>query len=230
MSGPHCGLHTMRPSSNAVAVSTAQLYRIRMNQKIPKPQVGSPILPGVTDKNSSNEPESGTHRSVRIGNYRGKRPWSPDKAAARFWSRIDRSQLSPGGCWPWSRGHTTDGYGRIWFAGRDAQAHRVAWELANGPIQPGLVVRHKACDNRLCSDVAHMLLGSIADNIQDMVEKKRHAHGARVGGAKLTPVQIDDIRCRFRSGATRYLLAHSFGVTHRTICYIVRGERWKDVA
>jgi hypothetical protein len=201
MSGPHCGLHTMRPSSNAVAVSTAQLYRIRMNQKIPKPQVGSPILPGVTDK-----------------------------AAARFWSRIDRSQLSPGGCWPWSRGHTTDGYGRIWFAGRDAQAHRVAWELANGPIQPGLVVRHKACDNRLCSDVAHMLLGSIADNIQDMVEKKRHAHGARVGGAKLTPVQIDDIRCRFRSGATRYLLAHSFGVTHRTICYIVRGERWKDVA
>lgn len=52
------------------------------------------------------------------------------------------------------------------------QAHRVVWEHANGPIPEGLVVRHK-CDNPICLEVRHLLLGTIADNNRDRDERGR---------------------------------------------------------
>lgn len=47
------------------------------------------------------------------------------------------------------------GYGRMQFGGKTHQAHRWAWEQANGKIPAGMVIDHK-CWNRACVNVDHL--------------------------------------------------------------------------
>ena len=41
------------------------------------------------------------------------------------------------GCWLW-QGHLKWGYGSMRFQGRQQGVHRIAWQLAYGPIPEGL--------------------------------------------------------------------------------------------
>lgn len=52
-------------------------------------------------------------------------------------------------------------------------AHRLAWELAHGPIPDGLNVCHK-CDNPRCARVDHLFLGTQKQNVHDAMQKGRH--------------------------------------------------------
>lgn len=76
--------------------------------------------------------------------------------------------------WP---GALTRGYGVFRRKGRNYYVHRVIYEAAYGPIPPGLLVRH-TCDVRNCYNPLHLLVGTVADNSRDMVERGRHhLHG-----------------------------------------------------
>lgn len=76
------------------------------------------------------------------------------------------------GCLEWTGYTNVRGYGRIAFNGRTVGAHRLAWELVNGPIPDGMNVLHH-CDNPPCCNVGHLFLGTHADNSADMVAKGR---------------------------------------------------------
>lgn len=93
--------------------------------------------------------------------------------AARFWSKVDKRGASQDECWEFRSRNTIRGYGRMSFGrGRDAYAHRVSWELHNGPIPDGLYVCHR-CDNPPCVNPSHLWLGTLSDNTQDMIRKGR---------------------------------------------------------
>lgn len=89
-----------------------------------------------------------------------------------FWSQVDRS-AGPSKCWPWTGPGHEDGYGIF----KSYTAMRIAWALVNGPIPPGLLVRHYVCNNPPCCNVAHLRLGTHDDNMTDRIVAKLRADG-----------------------------------------------------
>lgn len=92
----------------------------------------------------------------------------PKSTQDRFWERVSRSSR----CWIWTGAHDRAGYGWMRIDGIIIGAHRIAWELAYGPIPDGLLVCHH-CDNPTCVRPSHLFLGDHQDNYDDMVTKGR---------------------------------------------------------
>ena len=92
--------------------------------------------------------------------------------------RLERRLVrQPGGCLEWTGYTNKDGYGKIRVKGKSVGTHRVAWEIAHGPIPEGQDVLHH-CDNPPCCDtVTCLFLGTNADNVADKMEKGRWRSG-----------------------------------------------------
>lgn len=159
--------------------------------------------------------------------------------AERFWEKVNKNGPVPahrpelGRCWLWIAGINVPRGGYGMFALRKGvirRSHRVAWELANGPIPEGLWVLHR-CDNPPCVRPEHLVLGTPKDNTADMTGKGRAniARGSRRGGAKLTEADVVAIRAARAEGATGAELASQYGVHRTSIYHICRGDFWKHV-
>jgi hypothetical protein len=90
-----------------------------------------------------------------------------------------------------------------------------------------------------------MFIGTQAENIADMVRKKRHSRGAqhfvhrhpeRVqgelngGGGKLTNEAVREMRKAHRAGESGAALGRRFGVSRGVANKIVAGKLWKHVS
>jgi HNH endonuclease/Ribbon-helix-helix protein, copG family len=109
--------------------------------------------------------------------------------ADRFYRKVS---VTEGGCHVWSGAQNGWGYGRLRRGARSARhssAHRVAWELKNGPVPDGLFVLHR-CDNRACVNPDHLWLGTHSDNMRDMIAKGRHKIGNVVGPRPPRPPNV----------------------------------------
>lgn len=89
----------------------------------------------------------------------------------RFWGKVHKRD----GCWAWG-GAKSQGYGYITKGGRGegvVRAPRLSYQIHFGEIPEGMVVRHK-CDNPECTNPDHLQIGTHADNMSDLVDRRRH--------------------------------------------------------
>jgi hypothetical protein len=106
-------------------------------------------------------------------------------------------------------------------------AHQVSYEAYNGVIPKGLVVRH-TCDNPLCINPDHLILGTQAQNVADREARGRRKdiNGEMIGTAKLTAEKVLEIRASKLSYAQ---LAEAYNVDKSTIALIKTGKSWKHL-
>lgn len=160
----------------------------------------------------------------------------------RYLAKIDTSG-GPEACHPWTGGRFSNGYGRLSLDDdrrRSVRSHRWGFEQIIGPIPDGMVVRH-TCDNPLCHNPTHWVLGSNADNSADMVDRGRSLRGEANPASRLT---ADDVliikrdllpltargRGRGRGGeVTLKSIARRYGVTPPVIANIRDGKTWSEV-
>jgi hypothetical protein len=139
------------------------------------------------------------------------------------------------GCWLWTGDLVKGGYGTYQISktriskGKYERvrvyAHRISWQLHRGEIPDGIEVCHE-CDVAGCVNPDHLFLGTHADNQKDMVSKGRHAHGKNHGNAKITEIDVMDIR---NSRETLAVLGAKYGLCEQTVSEIKNRKIWQHV-
>lgn len=99
--------------------------------------------------------------------------------AERFevFKRINMHDGSKEVCWEWRGAHGTGTRGeyrpRVCIGRKHYYVYRVVYELYTGyTLGAREVVRH-SCDNSWCCNPYHMLIGTQADNVADMMQRER---------------------------------------------------------
>lgn len=144
-----------------------------------------------------------------------------------------RRRVAAGGpdeCWPWTGSSRKNGYGYLEVAGKKILAHRLAFRLATGAIDPLLLVCH-SCDNRPCCNPAHLWQGTHGDNADDMASKGRGVkrQGSKHPLARLTESGVIEIRRMAAEGWRQVDIASLFGTKQAYVSTIVARKVWTHV-
>lgn len=161
---------------------------------------------------------AGRFRKYALGHGNRKKP--PTLEAI-----MERSAGVKGGCLEWQGPVMSAGYGYIILNRKVIGVHRVVYELTNGPIPKGLIIRHR-CDNRLCCNPEHLDIGTTADNQRDKRERGRALQGEAHHSSKLTVESVLAIRA---SNETQSVLAARYKVTPEAVQRARVGVTWKSV-
>lgn len=133
-----------------------------------------------------------------------------------FWNHVKVSR--PNDCWLWQQALNEHGYGRPFIGSRREYAHRVAYSITNNvAVKKGDVILH-VCDTPACCNPKHLRLGTMADNTNDMMIKRRCRH-------VLSKENVEYIRAN-PDNMTQRKLAARFNVSQGTIGFASRGETW----
>ena len=109
--------------------------------------------------------------SVACSNRSRTQP--PEK---RFWPKV---VALPNGCWAWTAGLTSDGYGTFYVDGTMESAHVWAYETLVGPVPSGLELDH-LCRVRSCVNPCHLEPVTTAVNQQrGRAARPQHTHCRR---------------------------------------------------
>lgn len=130
------------------------------------------------------------------------------------------------GCWEWTRGKTSAGYGAVWWGGKTEAAHRLSYRLHRGPIPEGMYVCH-SCDNPACVNPDHLWLGSLQDNHKDMMLKEREYRGSQHHTTQITEDDVVAMRNLRASGMTPTEIANIYGLKRPMVSHICTGRNWK---
>ncbi len=141
------------------------------------------------------------------------------------------------GCIEWTGSLITNGYGLVGIGGRIILTHRLAYELAHGPIPGGQWVLHH-CDSRRCCNPDHLFLGNARVNRDDCVAKGREARGEILASSKrgernprskLKAADVVQIRVLANEGTSQRVIARRYRIDQATVSMIVRRRTWKHI-
>ncbi len=153
-------------------------------------------------------------------------------------NRLLQKSIKAGECRIWLGDTWQDGYPKISYEGKHWRINRLIVTLRDGPIPPGVLVRH-TCDRVLCIEEAHLISGSPAQNMQDKVTRNRQskgdAHRATLRPSrgehhprtKRTVADIEDIRNQRKYGVPLRILAEQYSMSISGIHHICTGRAWK---
>lgn len=129
-------------------------------------------------------------------------------------------------CWVWPKA-AYNGYGFMALTisknkTYTISAHKLSYLLFIGNIKDDLLIRH-TCNNRLCVNPDHLLLGTKQDNTNDMLACDRQP-------SKLKSVDVLKIIPRIIAGESYISIAKDFGVSISTISSIKTGNSWTHLS
>lgn len=123
-------------------------------------------------------------------------------------------------CWPWTGKVAANGRPYFTVDGKKRLAYDIVRELVTGkPLEPGKMNRH-TCDNKICCNYTHIIVGTHEENMTDMKERERHG---------LTHHAVRAIRRALEAGQTQQAIAELFGVSRENISAIATGRTYKHV-
>lgn len=134
----------------------------------------------------------------------------------RFWEKVVIK--SDAECWLWTGASNAGCYGRVRLPRqkRSDFAHRVAYQLKNGPIPEDRIICHR-CGNSLCVNPAHLYAGTASENNMDRIRHGRQSGGARKGEkhhmAKISDEQRIEIMRRLHAGEVGKKLASEYSIS-----------------
>lgn len=154
------------------------------------------------------------------------RPYKKQPFFPRFWSKVQIGKEDE--CWLWLGAKDKNGYGEIKAYGQrfNHKAHRMAWEIHNGRSAKGHLVLH-SCDNPACVNPAHLSLGTPQENSSQCSKRKRFNHaGEHNGRAKLTQIDVDQIRILYFRGVKRKAICYQFQISKQHLLSIATYKCW----
>lgn len=131
--------------------------------------------------------------------------------------------MSKSDCIEWTGAINSSGYGITWKDGKTCYAHRVAVSAPDDSV-----VLH-ICDNKICVNPEHLILGSHKENSEDMVNKGRQAKGEKAGNSKLKESEVVNILSLKGSMASR-AVAEMYNISKTNVLDIWNRKIWKDLA
>ncbi len=133
------------------------------------------------------------------------------------------------GCWLWLGPAQNMGYGVVNYQRKAHLAHRIAYEITNGPIPEGMEICHR-CDVPLCVNPDHLFMGSHAENMGDCRKKGRIRipgfQGSAHGNAKLSESDVRAIRA---DGRSLNFLAAKYKISKTTVSEIKSRKSWTHI-
>ncbi|WP_084542836.1 HNH endonuclease [Deinococcus murrayi] len=166
--------------------------------------------------------------SVECGNT-NRRSMSKERLQEKL---LKHRQIdSTTGCWEWTAGLGRKSYGVVTVAYKQYRVPRLSAHVYLGfDLTSQQIVCHR-CDNPRCFNPDHLFMGTLSDNMQDMLAKGRQnpPKGSRNGQARLTEDDVREIRRLGKSGVHQREVAERFGISYSYANNVINGERWKHV-
>ncbi|MDF9750289.1 HNH endonuclease [Arthrobacter sp. ES3-54] len=137
----------------------------------------------------------------------------------RFYAKTVRAD---NGCLLWTAGKNDFGHGRFVLRGKTILAHRAAWLIEYGEILLTEQFLLHACDTPACVEVAHLRVGTHAENMADRAARGRYGNTAPP--SRFTEADFERMREMLAAGVLQRTIAQFFGCTQSYISNVKRGK------